>query len=1384
VTDYAGVDPTGVDDSTAGIQQAITDGWTTNQAVFFPPGTYLISDTLRAYEWQNWNTAKGKAYNPDDRNYVLVGSTAGSNRPIIKLKSGSLAIFDDPAKPRPMIAVRHFKAANSLAVPNALPPDPLSEPANFNDASGNSFIHILKGIDFDTNNHAGAIGVTFHVAQSAALLDVKVIATGSFAGFYSVSGRNSLAANLEVVGGQYGITQGGLLGLNLGGASGPVVTGVKLTGQTAAALFISSDSPAVVVGAQITKHTAGPAVLIPSSTNSVAGTISLIDGRIEMLGSAAGTLAIDNSIGRNLYVRNVYVSGTSQLVRGGNVTTTGSGNWALINEYAYNDQYNKDGNADPTVFPTYIAGDNKFESRSLINGTLKGDAIPVSSIINNAPVPPVDLVSRHVWTKLPSFEDGTVVNIVDYGATPYTLNGGGDPDGNTGPDDTAAIQAAIDAASAAGHGRVVIPQGVFHISNTLTLHANTKLFGTGIRKSYIAFHSSWLPTVEVPMIRTDDDTEATTFFGFLSLLTRTDPFANDFMTHLDWRAGRNSMSIGLRLDTEWVSWNNNQAKKFIRFSGGGGGRHYALQSDNARKDAGNVATRLTYIKGTTQPLSFYGANVEITKFGPCAASNVEIVDASNIRLYGMKREGCSPSIIVTNSNNVALYSSSPNTNGVFSGLGGNLQILDSSTNVLMANVNSRTLNQNPNGEANLREALTAFSAVSIPFPNMVSLYKRGEIDDAAMFPPVNPTAPTLTFTASPTSISAGQSSTLTWSSTNATSCTASGGWTGTKATAGSQVVTPAVTTTYTLTCTGSVGSVSQSLTVTVTSLAQVATPAISPNGGSFTGSVSVSLATATEGASIYYTTNGSTPTTSSALYTGQITLLTTTTLKAIAVKSGMLESAVASASFTLQPAFDFALSNGGNKSVTQGSSVTTTITATLVSGTAQAVSFSAAGLPAGATAAFSPTTCSPTCSTSLTLQTSASTPTGTSTTITVTGTGGGLTKTTSFSLTVNPMPQVATPTITPTGGSFTGSVSVTLASATTGASIYYTTNGTDPTTASALYTGAFTLLSSTTVKAKAVKSGMLESAVASASFTIQPAADTTAPVISGVTVTTITSSSATISWQTDEPADSAVTYGTSPTALTQALTSASLSTAHTLTLTPLTPKTTYYAQVASTDAAGNPATAPVVSFKTAAGKPLKVKNLKAAAGSVQLTWELPLDPSRTGLEVFRRTDTVPQDPLLGTAFRLASLAATATSYTDQAVSPQTTYYYAVFTVEETGLYSEPATVAFTTPAPTTFTLTASPAVVSPGGTLTVRWTAPPTEVSSTDWLGLYPVGARIPATSGGPTSPGPRRPGSPSSAPRPRWGASRCRPPPPRAPTRSATSASRATPAWRRAVTW
>lgn len=78
-------------------------------------------------------------------------------------------------------------------------------------------------------------------------------------------------------------------------------------------------------------------------------------------------------------------------------------------------------------------------------------------------------------------------------------------------------------------------------------------------------------------------------------------------------------------------------------------------------------------------------------------------------------------------------------------------------------------------------------------------------------------APTVTLTATPTNIALGASSTLTWSSTNATACTASGSWTGAEAISGTapEKPTAAGKPSYTLTCTGTGGSASATATVTV-----------------------------------------------------------------------------------------------------------------------------------------------------------------------------------------------------------------------------------------------------------------------------------------------------------------------------------------------------------------------------------------------------------------------------------------------------------------------------------------------------------------------------------------------------------------------------------------
>jgi hypothetical protein len=170
------------------------------------------------------------------------------------------------------------------------------------------------------------------------------------------------------------------------------------------------------------------------------------------------------------------------------------------------------------------------------------------------------------------------------------------------------------------------------------------------------------------------------------------------------------------------------------------------------------------------------------------------------------------------------------------------------------------------------------------------------------------------------------------------------------------------------------------------SIPQAAAPVFTPDGGTYASAQNVTITSDTSGASIHYTTDGSTPSeTAGTVYSGPINLPTTTTLQAIASASGFTDSNITSAVYTI-----------------------------------------------GA-----------------------------------------------------PPSQVAAPTFSPDGGTYTSAQTVTISSATSGASFRYTTDGSTPSaTVGTLYSGPVTISATATLNAIAYEAGFTNSAVSSATYTI------------------------------------------------------------------------------------------------------------------------------------------------------------------------------------------------------------------------------------------------------------------------------------------------------------
>ncbi len=242
-------------------------------------------------------------------------------------------------------------------------------------------------------------------------------------------------------------------------------------------------------------------------------------------------------------------------------------------------------------------------------------------------------------------------------------------------------------------------------------------------------------------------------------------------------------------------------------------------------------------------------------------------------------------------------------------------------------------------------------------------------------------------------------------------------------------------------------------------------PSFSPAGGSYSSTQSVAITDSNPAAAtFYYTVNGAAPTTASSKYAGPITISTTTTLQAIATAPGYADSVIASATFTITPIAAtpvFSLA-GGTYTAPQSVTISDTTSGAVIYYTTDGSTPSAASTRyTGPIAVGS----------SITLNAVAVAP----------GYTNSAVASVSYILNLTALP---TPSFTPAGGLYYATQSITLSDAAAAASIFYTTDGSAPSSSSNQYTGPITVDSSETIRAIAVESGFPNSAVATSTYTI------------------------------------------------------------------------------------------------------------------------------------------------------------------------------------------------------------------------------------------------------------------------------------------------------------
>ncbi len=610
-------DPTGRRDATAALQRAVEDARDARLIAHLPAGRYLVSGTIEGIQgevaWDSWpyeGFADAWVATASFEYPCVLRGPATGGRAVLVLADGAPG-FGDPANPRPVV---HFWARG------------WDEKFQGKSQPSINFNQMIVDVDFELGRgNAGAVAIQHQGAEGSVIEDVTIEAAGAFAGIRSAMGSGGGIHGVAIHGGRFGIYARETDGAMRGSQPSPVMSGLRLIGQTEAAILYDGNGPLTVVGAVIEGagiRSDGPA------GQSFNGPLNLIDVALELSRPGPAVRSNHSVVASNLWIAR---AATAVQVQDRAVLPGREDGWLQVTRLA----------APATHQAHPLAGTGPRTDQVWMDGA--PGAVATAARPADGPPDREALWRRHVWAR--PFPSRTTPGAVDVTAAPFGAKGDGRHD------DWPALQRAVDA-----HEVVFLPQGTYALSQPLRLHARTKLVGVGNIQATITA----LPGAEAfgdpdsvrPLVDTDDDASAETVLAFVRLLV---PVRNPCVYALRWRAGRHSVVRSVYPIREaWHPHAPPMNHPMVRIEGSGGGRwfttvllHWWSQGPDYRH---------LRIDGTSEPLAFYMLEAEHGR----GTTLMEWTGARNIEVYAMRTEGDFGVLTMKNCEDVRLFGLSGN----------------------------------------------------------------------------------------------------------------------------------------------------------------------------------------------------------------------------------------------------------------------------------------------------------------------------------------------------------------------------------------------------------------------------------------------------------------------------------------------------------------------------------------------------------------------------------------------------------------------------------------------------------------------------------------------------------------------------------------------------